>query len=256
VTAPRETWRFDTRHVGRLVHVFDTVPSTNDVAAGLAADSRNAGAVVVADFQTAGRGQYGRVWESRPGSSLLASVLLFPPAELNRPVILTAWAAVAVADAVRQLTGVQARIKWPNDLLVRGKKVCGILIEQRRGTVVGIGLNLNQSADDFAAADLPDAGSLAIAAGAPIDPRAAAGVVVRHLDDEYDRLLAGEWTALEADWKWRVGLLGRHVTAELADGTIVSGRLREMGFDGLELEVGDGALRVLRPEAVRHLRPP
>jgi BirA family biotin operon repressor/biotin-[acetyl-CoA-carboxylase] ligase len=255
VTAPRETWRFDTRHVGRQVLVFDTVSSTNDVAAELADDPRNAGVVVLADFQTAGRGQYGRVWESRPGCSLLMSVLLFPPPGLNRPVILTAWAAVAVGDAARQLTGVQTRIKWPNDLLARGKKVCGILIEQRRGTVVGVGLNLNQSAADFAAAGLPDASSLAIVVGLPIDPRAAAGVLVRRLDAEYDRLLAGERTALEADWKWRVGLLGRHVTAELADGSTASGRLREMGFDGLELEHGDGAFRVLTPETVRQLRP-
>lgn len=234
--------------------VYDAVTSTNDVAAELAADPQNAGAVVLADFQTAGRGQYGRAWASRPGCSLLASVLLFPPAELNRPVVLTAWAAVAVGEAVRELTGVQVRIKWPNDLLVRGKKVCGILIEQHRGTVIGIGLNLNQSADDFAAAGLPDAGSLAIAAGSPIDPGAAARVLVHRLDDEYDRLLAGERAALEADWKWRVGLLGRHVTAELADGTTATGRLREMGFDGLELEVGDGAFRVLTPETVRQLR--
>ena len=252
---PRETWELDTRHVGRRVLVYDSLPSTNDAAADLAADPANAGAVVVADFQTAGRGQYGRTWQSRPGTSLLMSVLLAPPANLRRPVVVTAWAAVGIAEAVLALTGVQARIKWPNDLLVRGKKVCGILIEQGTGLVAGIGLNLNQTADDFAAAGLPDATSLALIAGAPFDPRAVAVAVLRRLDAEYERLTTGELVPLEADWKWRVGLLGRHVVAELTDGSRVTGRLRDLTFAGAELEVGDAGVRAVPPEHIRHLRP-
>ncbi len=249
---PREVWHFDTRHVGRRVLVYETLASTNDTAADLASES---GIAVVADFQTAGRGQYGRAWHSRPGSALLLSVLITPPEALRRPVILTAWAAVSIAEAIRTLTGVQAKIKWPNDVLIRGKKVCGILIEQRQGTVVGIGLNLTQSADEFAAAELPDATSLAIATGAVIDTRTATAAVVRQLDAEYNRLIDGELVPLEADWKWRIGLLGRPVTAVLADNETVTGRLREMTFDGLELEVGESGVRVLRPEVVRQLRP-
>jgi BirA family biotin operon repressor/biotin-[acetyl-CoA-carboxylase] ligase len=254
VNTIRETWRFDTRHVGRRVYVYASVSSTNDLAAELARDPENAGVVVLAEHQSAGRGQYGRMWNSRPGCSLLASVLLFPPADLNRPVILTAWAAVAVSKAIRRLTGLETSIKWPNDLLIQRKKVCGILIEQQRGTVVGIGLNLNQSVDDFSAAGLPDAGSLAIAAGSPIDLPAAAQVLFQQLDTEYEQILSGNRQLLESDWKRQVGLLGRHVTAELADGIRVSGRLREMGFDGLELELGEGVFRVVTPEAVRQLR--
>ncbi|MBN9122123.1 MAG: biotin--[acetyl-CoA-carboxylase] ligase, partial [Planctomycetes bacterium] len=181
---PRETWHFDTERIGRRVLVYDHVDSTNTRGAELArAEPDTDGLVLIADQQTAGRGQYGRVWQSRPGSSLLMSVVLRPPAELRRPVVLTAWAAVSVAEAVLALTGVQARIKWPNDLLVRGKKVCGILIEQSGTgnaltTVAGIGLNLNQTTDEFAAADLPDATSLGILSGGAIDARTAAGVVV------------------------------------------------------------------------------
>src|SRR5439155_21260352 len=116
----------------------DRVDSTNTRGAALAAADPDAdGLVLVADDQLAGRGQYGRVWQSRPGSSLLMSVVLRPPPELRRPVVLTAWAAVAVADAIRALTGAQSRIKWPNDLLIRGKQVCGILIEQT-GTGRGV----------------------------------------------------------------------------------------------------------------------
>lgn len=248
---PRETWHFDTAHIGRRVFVFDTVDSTNAVATR---GSPENGLVVLAHHQTAGRGQYGRVWQSEPSRSLLLSVVLTPPAEFRRPVVLTALAAVAVGEAVFALTGVQAKIKWPNDLLVRGKKVCGILIEQGHSTVVGIGLNLNQTAEEFAAAGLPDATSLHLVSGRAIDHRTAAGVLVRHLDAEYGRLLAGERVAVEADWKWRVGLLGRHVVVELTGGGAVEGRLLEMGFDGLALEAAGGFVRTIVPETVAHVR--
>jgi BirA family transcriptional regulator, biotin operon repressor / biotin---[acetyl-CoA-carboxylase] ligase len=249
---PRETRQFDTAHIGRRVLRFDQLDSTNSAAAILAA-RHEPGLVVVADHQTAGRGQHGRVWQARPGSSLLMSAALRPPQELCRPVILTALAAVAVGDAVLALTGAQARIKWPNDLLIRGKKVCGILIENTTTTVIGIGLNLNQTAEEFADAGLPDATSLGLLAECPIYPDVAAEVVVRKLDAEYDRLLRGERVAVEADWKWRVGLLGRQVAVELTDGSMVCGRLREMTFDRVEVETREAGVRVLVPETVRHI---
>jgi BirA family biotin operon repressor/biotin-[acetyl-CoA-carboxylase] ligase len=187
------------------------------------------------------------------------SVVLRPPPELRRPVVLTAWAAVSVAEAILALTGVQAKLKWPNDLLLRGKKCCGILIEQA-GTpggltaVTGIGLNLNQAPEEFAQAGLPDATSLGIASGGLIDQHTAAGVVIRKLDREYSRLLSGERAAVEADWKWRVGLLGRHVVIEHPGGGVTTGRLRDMAFDGLEVETADGFVRVVAPESVSHIR--
>jgi BirA family transcriptional regulator, biotin operon repressor / biotin---[acetyl-CoA-carboxylase] ligase len=257
--SPRETWHFDTERIGRRALVYDSVDSTNTRAAEFAQSNPDAdGLVFVADQQTAGRGQYGRVWLSRPGSSLLMSVVLRPPPELLRPVILTAWAAVSVAEAILALTGVQARIKWPNDLLVRGKKVCGILIEQTGTgsavtTVAGIGLNLNQTADEFAQANLPDATSLGVLTGSVIDARTAAGVLVRKLDLEYARLVAGEHVAVEADWKWRIGLLGRHVVVEHLGGDVTTGRLRDMAFDGLEVENTEGFVQVIAPESVAHI---
>jgi BirA family biotin operon repressor/biotin-[acetyl-CoA-carboxylase] ligase len=230
--------------------------STNSTAARLAngPDSID-GLALVARYQSAGRGQYGRVWQSRPGHSLLLSVALQPPRELCRPVILTALAAVAVAEAIYALTSIQARLKWPNDLLVHGKKVCGLLIEQHASTVVvGIGLNLLQRAEEFGAVGLPEATSLAMFGGRGIAVRAAAEAVLGRLDVGYARLLAGERISLEADWKWRIGLLGRQVEVEMMDGAVVEGRLHELGFNGLELEVADGLFRVIVPEAVAHLR--
>src|SRR5262245_17248228 len=137
---PREIWHLDTRHIGRRVLVFDQLDSTNSQAAALAEDAANAGVIVLADTQSAGRGQHGRSWQCPASKGVLLSVLLFPPVPLRRPVLLAAWAAVAVCETIRDCTGLDSTIKWPNDILIRGKKVCGILIEQGRGTVAGIGL--------------------------------------------------------------------------------------------------------------------
>src|SRR5882672_4818005 len=97
------------------------------------------------------------------------SLLLFPPPDLRRPAILTAWAAVSVCETIRRATDLDATIKWPNDVLIQGRKVCGILIEQGRGTVVGIGLNVHQTAESFAAAGLTEAGSLAVFSSRPLE---------------------------------------------------------------------------------------
>lgn len=247
---PDRSLAFPTSHVGRRVDLFAELTSTNDRLP----PGAQSGTVVVADHQTAGRGQYGRSWLTRPGEALLMSVFLDPPAAVRRPVVLTAWAAVGVAEAIAELTGVQAAIKWPNDLLVSGKKVCGILIEQRGMVAVGVGLNLNQTAEQFAERGLPDATSLGLLTGRTFDRDAVLGVVLAKLDAEYSRLANGSRVMLEAGWRWRLGLLGKAVTAELFDGTAVCGRVRQLGFDGVELESDDGAFRVLKPEAIRGLK--
>lgn len=245
---PRAEWRLDTRRLGRRVLVFDRLASTNSLAVSLADE----GIVILADEQTAGRGQHCRSWQCPPGCGVLMSVLLFPPPALRRPALLTAWAAVSVCETIRLVTDLQARIKWPNDVLLAGRKVCGILIEQGRGTVAGIGLNVNQPAESFAVPGLEHGTSLALAAGRPLDRDEVARRLIRQLDEEYDRLCQGDLHTLEACWKWRLGLLGKQVTAECRD-RCVTGRLLDAGWDGLLLGSESGVLR-LQPEAVRHLR--
>jgi BirA family transcriptional regulator, biotin operon repressor / biotin---[acetyl-CoA-carboxylase] ligase len=251
---PREEWQLDTRHLGRRVLVFDTLDSTNSYAAGLADDPANAGTVVLADEQTAGRGQHGRTWTCPGREGILLSVLLFPPTPVRRPAVLAAWAAVAVCETILQVTGVQAKVKWPNDVLIRGRKVCGILIEQGRGTVAGIGLNVHQEAESFARAGLPQAGSLALFSDRPLDRYEIVRRLIAELDESYGALCRGDFVTLEACWKWRLGLLGKRVAAECPE-AVHRGRLREVAFDGLELEQGAGQALRLAPESVRHLHP-
>src|SRR5205823_13667955 len=128
------------------------------------------------------RGQCGRTWQSPAGATMQPSVTLDAPPELRRPVVLTAWAAVAVAETVRKVTNIPARIKWPNDVLLHGRKVAGILIEQKSIVVAGVGLNVNQSAEQFAAAGLHEAGSLTSVTGRSF----ARDDVARHLLAELD----------------------------------------------------------------------
>jgi BirA family biotin operon repressor/biotin-[acetyl-CoA-carboxylase] ligase len=254
------------RHIGtRHIHL-DVTDSTNNRAAELAHDPSYAGTVVTADLQSQGRGQHGRTWQSPQGTNVLLSAILFPPPELRRPAVLTAFAAVVVAETILQVTSKQATIKWPNDVQLDGKKVCGILIEggttpsteysatSTQYSVVGIGLNVNQSAEDFARLDLPHAISLSAAVGKPLDVKGITQLLISNLDDEYERLLNGETAALEECWGWRIGLVGRAVNIELTDATEVRGQLNTLDFNGLKLKQSDGTIRLFKPEEVRHLR--
>jgi BirA family biotin operon repressor/biotin-[acetyl-CoA-carboxylase] ligase len=274
MTTPREEWSLDTRRLGRRVLVFNRLDSTNNLAAQLADDAANDGLVILADEQTAGRGQHGRTWLAAPKESVLLSLLLSPPSELCRPAILTAWAAVAVTTTIQESIGRHTRIKWPNDVLLHGRKVCGILIEliaaRRAGSgidrrespvadapgspcfIVGIGLNVQQSAATFAAAGLPEATSLTQFSANPLDTHSVAAALIRQLDSDYDRLCQGDFATLESRWKDRLGLLGKHVIAECADAEH-RGRLMELSFRGIELaRAGKPPLRLV-PERIQHL---
>jgi len=285
---PYDEWRLPTHRLGRRVLLYHKVDSTNTRAAVLAGEPANDGLVLLADEQTAGRGQHGRIWTCAPGAGVLMSVLLFPAPQLRRPVILAAWAATSVCETIRHVTGLQARIKWPNDVLVRGRKVCGILIEQRTGssgqwsvaggqqgladdrslvpdfgttdhrsltpdfTVAGIGLNVFQTTESLAEAGLPQAGSLAFFTGGPLNRREVARQLIVELDEAYERLCQGDLASLEACWRWRTGLLGQHVLIECQDGNH-RGRLRELSWDALILEQAKGEPLCLRPEMVKHV---
>jgi BirA family biotin operon repressor/biotin-[acetyl-CoA-carboxylase] ligase len=248
----------DERVIGRRTVYFDTIDSTNSYALGLAHDPGQDGLAVIAREQTAGRGQHGRAWSAPPGSSVLMSLLLFPPPPLRRPALLTAWAAVSVCRLIRQITGIHAQLKWPNDVLIGGRKVCGILIEQRSAgadglaTVAGIGLNVTQPAQWFTTAGLNEGTSLASLTGDTLVSRAVADRLIVQLDDEYRRLLAGDRRTLETLWRQHLGLDGAEVSIEWT-GEVLQGRLVNAAFDGLDVEIA-GKLVRLQPELVRHIK--
>lgn len=244
----RHSWRFPTRHLGRQVRLFDSLPNTNDTALALAADSALIGTAVLADEQTAGRGQFGRSWTCPRGAGVQLSLTIDPPAALRRPVVLTAWAAVAVAETVRRLTRMTPRIKWPNDVLLDGRKIAGILIEMKSVVVAGIGINVSQTSEQFQAAGLPDAGSLAGVTGRSFERDDVARELITQLDDGYSVLLEGNSATLQAQWVDYLGLSGREVELETHTGQRVTGRLDELTFDRIVI-----VNQSFAPESVRHL---
>jgi len=150
----KKTYRGDI--IGREVIVLESAVSTNDAAREIGCHRDDPeGIVVIADEQTGGRGRFGRTWISPPGVNLYCSVILKPDIVSGNVQVVTLAAAVAVASAIRQETGINAEIKWPNDILVNNRKVCGILAETRSGgsspalLIVGIGVNVNMHRDAF-----------------------------------------------------------------------------------------------------------
>ncbi|MBL7187598.1 MAG: biotin--[acetyl-CoA-carboxylase] ligase [Phycisphaerae bacterium] len=157
------TANLKTQRLGKKVLVYDSTSSTNDVAAEYARNKGNDGLVIFAEQQTAGRGRAGNQWHASRSDSILCSVVL---TENNLPAeLLSLTCAVAVAETIGKPARSHARIKWPNDIMLNGKKVAGILLEFKpdsRVCIVGIGINCHQKADSFGAELQPIATSIDI----------------------------------------------------------------------------------------------
>lgn len=244
------------RTLGRVVWRFRELASTNSLALELGAwlDSRPRwhGLALLADRQTRGRGQHERVWESPPGKGVLMSVLLDPSTALRRPAILTSFMAVCVAGVVERFIGRPAELKWPNDVLVEGRKIAGILVEQARGTVLGVGLNVSQSAEDLAGCGLPEATSLACHVSNPPTPGVVAECLLDSMDRSWEAIERGEGAAVEAAWRDGLNLLGRPVRA-VVRGVPTLGFLERLGWDGLTIRLESGQPLGFMPEEVSAL---
>jgi BirA family transcriptional regulator, biotin operon repressor / biotin---[acetyl-CoA-carboxylase] ligase len=150
------------------------------------------GAIAVAEEQTEGRGRLGRSWHARPGTSVLVSVLLEPAVASERLPELTLVAGEACAETITALTGLATTIKPPNDVLVAGRKVAGILAEARDGRVVlGIGINVNVAAEELPAETETPAGSLSLAAGRELSRGVLLAEVLLRLEQRYDAWVSG-----------------------------------------------------------------
>jgi BirA family biotin operon repressor/biotin-[acetyl-CoA-carboxylase] ligase len=177
--------------IGRQVVVLEQTTSTNDAILRLAEAGATEGLVVFAEHQTAGRGQHSRRWESIAHKGLWLSILLYPNIKLAESSKLTSWAAEVVAGTIRTELGLAPAIKPPNDVYINGKKVAGVLVEMRARpkaqhlAVLGIGINVNQSRQDFSLELQPSAISLALALGRTINRQNFAVALLRRLDRTY-----------------------------------------------------------------------
>jgi BirA family biotin operon repressor/biotin-[acetyl-CoA-carboxylase] ligase len=187
--------------VGRNIIVLEQTGSTNDAIFQIASPQGAAvssppslvdeGLVLFAEHQTAGRGQRGNRWESTAGKGLWFSILLRPEIQLSDSGRLTIWAIEAISDVIRSALGLEPAIKLPNDIQLDGQKVAGVLVEMRAQNnaphlaVIGIGINVNQSRDDFPVELQDRAISLAMALGRQVDRQNLALALLRNLDLTY-----------------------------------------------------------------------
>jgi BirA family transcriptional regulator, biotin operon repressor / biotin---[acetyl-CoA-carboxylase] ligase len=219
----------DTKFVGRAVYYHATLPSTMTLARDLARGGAAEGTLVLAEVQTGGIGRLDRAWHT-PGDNIALSLVLRPPKEKLPYIVMLA--ALAVTDAIQAACGLAAGIKWPNDVLLDTKKVCGILIQNELGgtpfTVVGIGLNVNLEVSAFP--DIKEiATSLATATGGPVDRAGLLASLLEEIERRYVGLDAPE--TIFDDWRRRLVTLGRTVTVS-GIGTEFSGVAEDVAADG------------------------
>lgn len=250
---------------GSVLQYRESTESTNEDAQILARGGAAEGTVVVAEAQTRGRGRLGRVWVSPPRRNLYLSIVLRPHVALSAAPQLALVAGAAAAAAVRRWCP-RAVLKWPNDVLIDGRKVCGILAEMEGGAdevayvVVGIGVNLNMDDDDFPP-DLRGKGiGLRSATGTDIDRTAFAIVLLEEWEDRYRRFRAAGFAAVRQEWESLSGFFGREVTIDdggrQSSGTAVGldddGRLRLRLASGELTSVVSGDVTVVGGYPSRH----
>lgn len=223
--------------VGRDIRVFQETNSTNDVAEKLARDGVKEGVVVFAESQTRGRGRLGRKWISPPRKGLWFSVLLRPDLRPQAATQLTVVAATALLRAIRDQTGLVPEIKWPNDILINGRKVAGVLTELSaeldhvKHLILGIGVDVNLTPSEFPADLRKLATSLKIEAGRHIQRAALAATILRELDRDYERIHARRFQEIADEWEQHCTTLGRRVSIQIGE-RMLHGHAEALDEDG------------------------
>ncbi len=261
---PMEIEPFLTTHdLGRDLHHRAVIDSTNALAHILAEEGAFHGETVVAEHQSQGRGRRGRTWISPPEQNIYLSVILRPDLEAQRAPELTFVAGVAIAESLRTAFNIPIDLKWPNDLMVSGKKLAGILTEltARKDridfVVLGLGLNVNMEAEDFPEEIADTATSLRIELGQRLDRPLLCAALLSSLEAWYDRWLEEGFEPVREMWQTLSATLQRPVRVHLGEDV--------QGFDGVAEGVDSrGSLLVRRANGVlervvagevQHLRP-
>lgn len=233
--------------LGKRIVYFEETDSTNEVAKRLAREGAEEGTLVVAEAQTKGKGRLGRQWLSPAGEGLYFTLILRPPFPPQRAPQMTLIAAVAVARALSEATGLEVKIKWPNDILVNGRKVAGILTEMVADMdrihylVVGIGININQEKEAFPSEVAEIATSLRAELGYSLSRLPVLVKCLSELERVYEVWLKEGFGPLLAEWKRFSHTLGQWVRVNVGE-EIVEGKALEIEEDGsLLIQQKDGS---------------
>lgn len=243
-----------TQIIGREIHGFRSVGSTNSVAHRYAAKSAPEGTVIVAERQTSGRGRLGRTWLSPPRVGIYTSVILRPAIAPVQAPGSSLVAALSVAEAIRHYPGLPATIKWPNDILVKGKKAAGVLtelsaeIDRINYLIIGIGINVNHEPKDFPAELAEKATSLQMEQGCPVDRIKLLQEVLMQLEERYLQFLkSGLKDQLKAIKDYS-SILGREISIR-HDNKALVGTAIDIDADGaLVVSIGRRTLKLLSGE--------
>jgi len=235
-----------TKWIGKTIHHFHTLDSTNSKAYQLALDGAEEGEVVVAESQEKGRGRLGRQWFSPPFLNLYLSVILRPKIPPHQASLITLMAAIATADAIQKFSGFLPLIKWPNDILLRNRKVAGLLneinseMDRIHFVILGIGINLNMDEKMFSKEIRTAATSLKREMGQTISRKAFLQSLLQELEKWYTIFMKQGSAFILKAWRDRAHLKGRRVKVT-SFGETLGGIAVDVDSDGaLILETADG----------------
>lgn len=236
--------------IGRKLHLLPETVSTNTLAASMAREGAVEGTVVIAEFQTGGKGRLGRTWTSPPGN-LYLSVVLRPDIPPYKAPLITLMGAVAVASSIREQLKLRVGIKWPNDIYFAGKKMGGILTEMSaepdrvHHVVLGIGIDVNMELKELPLEVRRMSTTLAVETCGKIDRTALLRQVLSELDRWYAKFLENESSVL-TEWRKLDITLGSSVSVAFGPGNVMEGIADDLDQEGrLVLRLKDGALRTV-----------
>ena len=251
----------NTKLIGRKLKIHDSVTSTNETAWELLEGDEETkdGAVVIAESQSRGRGRMGREWHSAKGAGLWLSVALKCSIPGDKVAFLTGGAALAIANMLQQFIHLPAEIKWPNDIMIRGRKVCGILVEARSNHpdtyVLGIGMNVNQLREDFPENLRATATSLRLErpGARPLNRVRVLRPLLFYLDRVYAQIKKKKWDRLAEAWSEFVHMGGKPVSLQQGGEEFKGTVVRVHPADGITLKIGDEQ-KTFSAESVMNVR--
>jgi BirA family biotin operon repressor/biotin-[acetyl-CoA-carboxylase] ligase len=207
-------------HIGSEILFLPEIDSTNNLAKKHSKNNAQEGLVIIAESQTGGRGRMGRSWHSPPETGIYLSILLKPNLKPDHLSFITLLAGVSAISTINEISHQRANLKWPNDILINDKKVCGLLCEmtQEKGSsfsvVIGIGINVNQLPEQFPKDLKKTATSLRIVNGSPINRLTVIQSLLTTLDREYRFFLAEGGHSVIKKWKLNTDLFGKKVSVK------------------------------------------
>ena len=227
-----------TRTLGRSAHILTETPSTNTLGLTLATSGEPHGTVILAEHQTAGKGRWGRSWISPPNKNIYCSLIVKDPRLQPHLTWVPLVTGLALSEAIQRACSITTSLKWPNDLLIRHKKLGGILCESTsRGTtpvalIVGFGVNVNASLDDFPAGLQAASTSLLQESGRPCNRNTLLACMFNQLEKWYDQLASNDIKGVHAAYEAVCSTLGSDVRCTLTGSREIHGRATAIGKDG------------------------